>query len=107
MRRFSVVLSAVVLCSFVLSVAPFAQSKPTLKPAEYDKFESVSPGGGRGGLSPDAKWFAYAISKGSGDGELHVAPLGGGTTSKTIQNATNGTFASNSQWMAYLLLFWK
>ena len=30
-----------------------AQSKPTLKPADYDQFESVSAAAGRGGLSPD------------------------------------------------------
>ena len=72
MRRL-VVAIPVLLVTLLLTVHPAAQSKPTLKPADYDQFESVSPGAGRGGLSPDGKWFAYTITKVGGDSELRIA----------------------------------
>ena len=60
MRRIAITLSSLLLVlAFVAD--PAAQStgvKPTLKPADYDQFESVSAAAGRGGLSPDGRWFA-------------------------------------------------
>ena len=67
MRRIVFALSAFLLLVLPYSVDPAAQSKPTLKPADYDQFETVGPAAGRGGLSPDGKWFAYSVTKVGGD----------------------------------------
>ena len=75
MRRFSFVLPLVLAIGFI--VDPSAQSKPTLKPADYDQFETVSPAAGRGGLSPDGKFFSYTVTKVGGDSELRITQQGG------------------------------
>lgn len=84
-----------------LTVRSAAQSKPTLKPADYDQFESVSVAAGRGGLSPDGRWFAYAISKVGGDGDLRIAPVGGAAQPKIVPFGAGAAFAPNSKWIAY------
>jgi dienelactone hydrolase len=100
MPKHLLALPAFLVLALVLSVNPAAQSKPTLKPAEYDQFESVSTAAGRGGLSPDGAWFAYAISKYGGDSALHIRQVAG-TTEKTVPFGTGASFASNSKWIAY------
>ncbi len=102
MRRIAITLSSLLLVlAFVAD--PAAQStgvKPTLKPADYDQFESVAPAAARGGLSPDGKWFAYSVTKVGGDSELRVTQLGG-TVTKSVQFGSGATFSPNSQWIAY------
>ena len=100
MRKLARALSSILVLSFILAVDPAAQSKPTLTPADYDQFESVSPAAGRGGLSPDGKWFAYAVSKVGGDSALHIQQLGAAAT-KTVAFGSGASYSSNSQWMAY------
>ena len=87
MSRRLIALSTVLFVALVLPSRPGAQSKPTLKPADYDQFETVGPGAGRGGLSPDGKWFAYSVTKVGGDSELRVAQVGG-TASKNVPFAS-------------------
>jgi len=84
-----------------LTVRSAAQSKPTLKPADYDQFESVSAAAGRGGLSPDGRWFAYAISKVGGDSDLRIVPVGGTAQPKIVAFGSGAAFAPNSKWIAY------
>ena len=100
MRRPLLALSAGLLLLLALVAVPTAQTKPTLKPADYDQFESVSAGAARGGLSPDGAWLAYAISKVGGESALHITRIGTGTE-KTIPYGSGASFSSNSQWIAY------
>jgi dienelactone hydrolase len=100
MRRVVVVLCALLVLAGVLTLHPAAQSKPTLKPADYGQFESVSAGAGRGGLSPDGRWLAYAITRVGGDNELRIVPVGA-AGGKTVPFGSGASYASNSQWVAY------
>src|SRR5678815_3951845 len=100
MSRRLIALSTVLFVALVLSSRPVAQSKPTLKPADYDQFETVGPAAGRGGLSPDGKWFAYSVTKVGGDSELRVAQVGG-TASKNVPFASGAVYSANSEWIAY------
>ena len=100
MRKHFLHLSALLVLAAVLSVDPAAQTKPTLKPADYDQFETASTAAGRGGLSPDGAWFAYSVSKYSGDSALHLQQVNG-TVKKTVPFGTGASFASNSKWIAY------
>ena len=77
MSRRLLALSTVLFVALLLPSRPVAQSKPTLKPADYDQFETVAPAAGRGGLSPDGKWFAYTVTKVGGDSELRITQVGG------------------------------
>ena len=97
MRRISFVFP---LLLALLAADPSAQSKPTLKPADYDQFETLLPGAGRGGLSPDGKWFSYSVTKVGGDSELRVSQPGGSVV-KTIPFATGASYTANSQWIGY------
>jgi hypothetical protein len=102
MRQFARICLLAVVATIALAVRPAAQSKPTLKPADYDQFESVSPAAGRGGLSPDGRWFAYSISKVGGDSDLRIAQVGGGTAQpKIVPFGSGASFASTSRWIAY------
>jgi dipeptidyl aminopeptidase/acylaminoacyl peptidase len=78
-----------------LASAALAQTKPTLLPADYGKWETL----GAGSLSPDGKWLAYEIRRTSGDGELRIAPVAGG---KTLVAAfcSSAAFSSDSRWLA-------
>jgi len=51
MRRALTLALALVVSVAAFAADPFAQSKPTLAPADYDQFESVSAAAPRGGLS--------------------------------------------------------
>jgi len=101
MRR--VLYSMVGLVAFVAVFAadPFAQSKPTLTPADYDQFESIVPGAARGGLSPDGKWLAYGINRVGGTNELRITKVGEVSAVKTVGFGSLASFSSNSQWLAY------
>jgi dipeptidyl aminopeptidase/acylaminoacyl peptidase len=100
MRRPFIVLSSGLLLALIFTVDPAAQSKPTLTPSDYDQFESVSAGAARGGLSPDGRWLAYAITRVGGDNYLRIQPIGGAAT-KTVPFGSGAAFSSNSEWAAY------
>ena len=53
-----------------------AQVKPTLKAADYGKWETLGPAA----LSPDGKWLAHEIRRTDKNDELRVSPAGGGKT---------------------------
>src|SRR5262245_28607743 len=100
MRRIVGFLLPALLVTASLGGHTAAQSKPTLKPADYDQFESISAGAARPRLSPDGKWLAYAISKVSGDSELRIVQIGG-TFKRTVPFGSGAVFSSDSKWIAY------
>ena len=101
MRR--VLHSVARLCVFVavLATDPFAQSKPTLAPADYDQFESITSGAARGGLSPDGKWLAYGINRVGGANELRITKVGEVAPVKTVAFGSQAAFTADSQWITY------
>jgi dipeptidyl aminopeptidase/acylaminoacyl peptidase len=83
------------LALLALASASLAQTKPTLLPADYGKWETL----GAGDLSPDGKWLAYEIRRSSGDGELRIAPVAGGKT-QVVAFCSSAAFSSDSRWLA-------
>jgi dipeptidyl aminopeptidase/acylaminoacyl peptidase len=103
MRRTAIYFAPALLLALAFIADPAAQTngtKPTLKPADYDQFETVAPAAGRGGLSPDGKWFAYSVTRVGGNNELRITQVGG-TTTKIVPFATGATYSANSEWIAY------
>lgn len=101
MRRMWISVARVaVLASFFTAIS-IAQSKPTLTPADYDQFESLTPGAARGGLSPDGRWLAYGINRVGGYNELRIARIGDAAPVKTVAFGSQAAFSANSQWLAY------
>ncbi len=91
------------LCVFaaVCSADPFAQSKPTLTPSDYDQFESLVAGATRGGLSPDGKWLAYGINRVGGANELRIAKVGDVAPVTTVAFGSQAVFSADMNWLAY------
>src|SRR5579871_5650268 len=87
--------TAVLLIS--LASLALAQNKPTLKPADYGRWESL----GAATLSPDGKWIAYEIRRTNGENELRVNTIND-TNSKAIAFCTGAAFSADSHWLACL-----
>jgi len=86
-----------VLC-LLLAIAPcVAQTKPTLTPADYGKWETL----GAGTLSPDGKWLAYEVRRTNGNGELRIVATSGDAKHK-IDYCTGAAFSADSRWLGCL-----
>ena len=74
------------------------QSLPTVRPADYARWESLGPGT----LSPDGQWLAYGVNRVSEENELR---LGGVTrdTTVAILYASAPAFTGDSRWLAYAI----
>src|SRR5215468_228881 len=75
-----------------------AQSKPTITPADYGKWETL----GSTVLSADGKWLAAPIRRSNGTFELRVHPVAGGAA-KVAAFGTEPAFSSDSRWTAYAI----
>ena len=75
--------------------AASAQLKPTLKPADYGRWETLGPAA----LSPDGKWLAHEIRRTDKNDELRVGPAGGGKT-QALAFCSNPAFSADSRWLA-------
>src|SRR5687768_673875 len=104
MRRSAIFVTSFLAVLIVSAATPTAQTKPTLTPADYDQFESVSPAAPRGGLSPNGKWLAYNINRIGGENELRIIPATGTPPSeepRVVKFGSGASFTSNSEWLAY------
>ena len=88
------------LSFFALAFALGAQTKPPATFADYSQWESLSPAGNYGGLSPDGRWLVYAINRSNGDNELRITKLVDGSTEIAFFGA-QPAFSSDSKWVAY------
>lgn len=89
---------ALPLAALLLSTTATAQDKPTLKPADYGKWESV----GLTRMTADGAWIAVGVSRVNEENELRVR---GGPRDTTIVVAygTQPTFTTNARWVGYLV----
>src|ERR1700689_5567140 len=71
-----------------------AQSKATLTPADYGKWETL----GQATLSADGKWLAHDIRRTDGNNELRVASTAGTAGGKThvIAFCSGAAFSADS-----------
>jgi len=105
MRRsaFAVVLILTFVAAWTASSS--AQSKPIVTPVDYDKFEGLSTGAPRGGLSPDGAWVAYGITRIGGNNELRIvrATPTPGVEPRVVAFGTQAVFSARSDWIAYAI----
>lgn len=89
--------AAFVLLALAFGTAPAArQQKPTLVPADYDRWETP----GSATFSPDGHWLAYPITRVDGDQELRYRALAPDST-RTVKHGRNAEFSADSRWLAY------
>jgi len=75
-----------------------AQSRPTVRPADYAKWESL----GAGTLSPNGQWLAYGVNRVNEENELRLGAVARDTTI-AILYASTPAFTGDSRWLAYAI----
>ncbi|NQW03312.1 MAG: S9 family peptidase [Acidobacteria bacterium] len=104
MRRFTIFAISVTAMMLTVVVSPSAQLKPTVTPADYGQFESLSRGSW---LSPNGQWLAYGLSRVGGNNELRVVsvPVAGAATPEphVVPFGTQAVFSQTSEWLAYAI----
>ena len=68
--RYSIALSAL-----IPSLA-LAQARPTIRPIDYGKWESLGPGT----LAPNGQWLAYVVNRVNEENELRLGATARDTT---------------------------
>jgi dipeptidyl aminopeptidase/acylaminoacyl peptidase len=87
------------LAAVLLAAVPVAaQQKPTLKPADYGRWETP----GFGSLSPDGRWIAIPISRVNEENELRIRQLAS-DSAVTAAYGTQAAFSTDSHWAGYLI----
>jgi hypothetical protein len=84
------------LAFLIFAVPAAAQQKPTLTPADYQKWESF----GTTELSPDGRWIAYVIQRVDGDAELRYRAVAQDST-HVVGHANRPSFSPDGRWLAY------
>jgi dipeptidyl aminopeptidase/acylaminoacyl peptidase len=75
-----------------------AQARPTVRPTDYGKWESLAAGA----LAPNGQWLAYGVNRVNEENELRI----GNTTRDTtiaILYASAPAFTGDSRWIAYAI----
>jgi len=82
----------------LIATTALAQDKPTLKPADYGKWESI----GATRMTASGDWTAIAINRVNEENELRIRG-GPRDTTLVIPLATQATFTTNTRWVGYLV----
>ncbi|MEM7416120.1 MAG: prolyl oligopeptidase family serine peptidase [Gemmatimonadota bacterium] len=95
------VLAAAAALAFGFSVSPLAaqdSDKRPLEIADYQLWRTIQGAE----LSADGRWVSWTYSRVRGDDTLSVREVDGARRHE-VARASNGTFASNGNWIAYRL----
>jgi dipeptidyl aminopeptidase/acylaminoacyl peptidase len=76
--------------------AALAQAKPTVRPVDYGKWESLAAGA----LSPNGQWLAYGVNRVNEENELRIGTTARDSTVPVLY-ASAPTFTGDSRWLAY------
>ena len=85
----------------ILALLPLlgsAQARPTVRPVDYGKWESLGPGT----LAPNGHWLAYIVNRVDEENELRI----GGTprdSTVAIRYGSAPAFTADSRWIAYAI----
>ncbi len=82
----------------LLPSAIVAQVRPTVRPADYGKWETLGPGT----LSPNGQWLAYIVNRVDEENELRLGnPTHDGTAA--VRYGSAPVFTGDSRWIAYAI----
>jgi dipeptidyl aminopeptidase/acylaminoacyl peptidase len=87
---------ALLVCGLAYAPSVRAQERPTLVPADYEKWETP----GAAVLSPDGRWAAWTVTRVDGDVALHVRAVAQEST-RTIPHASAPLFSPDGRWVAW------
>ncbi|MBM4192863.1 MAG: S9 family peptidase [Gemmatimonadetes bacterium] len=97
-RRAAAALTLAALANAFTATTASAQDKPTLKPADFGKWESI----GATRMSASGDWIAIGINRVDEENELHVRG-GQRDTTIRIKYATQPAFTTNARWLGHLV----
>jgi len=86
------------LLAALLSAPASGQTPPSVRPADYARWESLGPGT----LAPNGQWLAYVVNRVSEENELRLGAVARDTT-VVIAYGTAPAFTGNSRWLAYAI----
>jgi dipeptidyl aminopeptidase/acylaminoacyl peptidase len=99
MRKHPLCNIALVTTLFLAAAMPVAaQQKPTLKPADYGRFENL----GSATLSPDGQWLAGGITRTNEENELRIHRVASDSV-VVVKYGTQAAFSEDSRWVAYIV----
>src|SRR3954465_13031958 len=79
-----------------IAIPAFAQTKPTITPKNYGKWELL----GAARLSPRADWVAYTVNRVDEENQLRIR--GGARDTTIVVNYGSGaTFTPDGKWVVY------
>ena len=82
-----------------LVIAPAgAQTRPSVRPVDYARWESLGPGT----LAPNGQWLAYVVNRVNEENELRVGAVARDTTI-VITYGSAAAFTADSRWLAYAI----
>jgi dipeptidyl aminopeptidase/acylaminoacyl peptidase len=73
-----------------------AQSRPTVEPKDYGRFETLGPAR----LSPDGRWLAYTVTRVDEKSELRVRGLDRDST-RTTAWGSDPAYSADSRWLSW------
>src|SRR3954471_22162433 len=79
-----------------IAVPAFAQTKPTVAPKDYGKWELL----GATRLSPRGDWVAYGVNRIDEENQLRIRGLAKDTTI-TVSYASGPVFTPDGKWVVY------
>src|SRR6187200_110295 len=75
-----------------------AQARPTVRPADYGKWESLGPGT----LAPNGHWLAYIVNRVDEENELRIGGAARDSTA-AVRYGSAPAFTGDSKWIAYAI----
>jgi dipeptidyl aminopeptidase/acylaminoacyl peptidase len=85
-----------ILLAIAIAVPAFAQTKPTITPKDYGKWELL----GASRLSPRGDWVAYAVNRVDEENQLRIRG-GGKDTTIVVSYGSGASFTPDGKWVIY------
>ena len=88
--------------ALLVPVLAFAQTRPAVRPADFQKWESLTTGT----LAPDGRWLAYGVNRVNEENELRLGATNRDASRDStvaILYASAPSFTGDSKWLAYAI----
>jgi dipeptidyl aminopeptidase/acylaminoacyl peptidase len=90
----------ILVAAALLPACLAAQTKPTIRPTDYGKWESFPFGGAT--LAPNGQWLAYPVNRVNEENELRLGGVARDTTI-VVPYGSAPAFSGDSRWIAYAI----
>src|SRR5947208_2639605 len=85
-----------IITALAIAVPAFAQTKPTITPKDYGKWEILGPSR----LAPRANWVAYTVNRVDEENQLRIRGVARDTTI-VVNYGSGASFTPDDKWVVY------